>query len=61
MKKVIVSKVKTRAEFLFPWLNIPMIDRLRASGAVDLKDNHTVTDLGNGYIRVEAIDKTKLI
>jgi hypothetical protein len=54
-----ISKVKTRAEFLFPWINTPMIDRLRAAGAVDLRNNHIVTDLGNGYIRITAINPNK--
>ena len=54
-----MRKVKTRDEFLFPWINTPMIERLRASGAVDLRDNHVVNDLGNGYSRIAAIDPNK--
>jgi len=57
--KVVNVKVQTRAESLFPWINIPLIDRLRASGAVDLRDNCIITDLGNGYSRVTAIDPNK--
>lgn len=34
-------------------------ERLEASGAIDLRDNHRIIDLGNGYCEIEAIDKTK--
>jgi hypothetical protein len=50
----------TREESLFPWLNIPLEDRLKNSGAIDLRNNHTVKLLDNGYLKIEPIDKTKL-
>ncbi|MDR9852907.1 hypothetical protein RJP21_04735 [Paenibacillus sp. VCA1] len=34
--------------------------RLEAAGAIDLRDNHRIIDLGNGYTRIEPIDPTKL-
>ena len=34
--------------------------RLEAAGAIDLRDNRRVIDLGNGYDRIEPIDPTKL-
>lgn len=34
--------------------------RLEASGAVDLRDNYTVIDHGNGFETIVPIDKTKL-
>ena len=34
--------------------------RLEASGAVDMRDNWREIDFGNGYSRIEAIDRTKL-
>jgi len=36
-----------------------MIERLKASGSVDLRNNFLITDLGNGYSKVTAIDPTK--
>ena len=36
-------------------------ERLIKSKAIDLKDNCIFTDLGNGYCKIEAIDKTKLV
>lgn len=33
---------------------------LEASRAIDLRDNHTITRLPNGYDRIEPIDSTKL-
>jgi hypothetical protein len=60
MKKIKVQ-FKTREEALFPYLGIPIKERLIASGAVDLRENHTIHDMGNGYIQIRAIDKTKLI
>lgn len=30
--------------------------RLEATGAIDLRDNHKVIDLGNGYVQVKPID-----
>jgi hypothetical protein len=43
-----------------PFCSFCYEDRLIASGAVDLRDNNKIIDLGNGYVQVEAIDKTKL-
>jgi hypothetical protein len=33
--------------------------RLEASGAIDLRDNHEIIDLDNGYVQVKAIDPMK--
>lgn len=35
--------------------------RLIKSGAIDLRDNHTIIDLGNGYLKIEPIEKNKKI
>lgn len=40
--------------------DIPYEERLEISGAIDLRDNCVITDLGNGYSKIEPIDKTKL-
>ena len=36
-------------------------ERQVLSGSIDLKDNHIIQDLGNGFIKIIPIDKTKLI
>ncbi len=36
-------------------------ERLIKSGAIDLKDNHKIFDLGNGYSKIKPIDVTKKI
>ncbi|WCK57113.1 hypothetical protein PP175_28400 (plasmid) [Aneurinibacillus sp. Ricciae_BoGa-3] len=33
--------------------------RLEASGAIDLRDNHRIVDAGNGYVQIVPIDPTK--
>lgn len=35
-------------------------ERLEAAGAIDLRDNHRIIHLDNGYARIEPIDNTKL-
>ncbi|WP_449600312.1 hypothetical protein [Paenibacillus sp. Marseille-Q9583] len=35
-------------------------ERLEASGAIDLLDNHRIMLLDNGYMKIEPIDPTKL-
>ncbi len=52
--------IKSREEMANPWAGIPLIDRLIATKAVDFRDNCRIIDLGNGYGKVEAIDKTKI-
>ena len=59
MKKKVISKPKTRAQMSDPWIGVPMIDRLKAAGVTDLRNNHTIEQLGNGMIRFIAIDPNK--
>lgn len=35
-------------------------ERLLKAGAIDLRDNMTIEDVGDGYVLVEPIDPTKL-
>jgi hypothetical protein len=35
-------------------------ERLEASGAIDMRDNHRITLIDNGYAKIEPIDPTKL-
>ncbi|AEK88401.1 hypothetical protein BAXH7_01263 [Bacillus amyloliquefaciens XH7] len=38
-----------------------MKERLIKDKAVDMKDNYRIIDLNNGFVKVEPIDKNKLI
>lgn len=44
----------------FPFLNIPMPERLRLSHNIDLTNNHNTIDLGNGYCEIRPMDDTRL-
>ena len=35
-------------------------ERLEASGAIDMRNNHKTIDLGGGYVQIVPIDPTKL-
>jgi hypothetical protein len=51
--------IQGRAYLANPFCNECYEDRLEASGAIDLRDNHKMIDLGNGYVRIEPIDPNK--
>lgn len=59
------SDVRCNEQFLSrhklanPFMNNPMLDRLMNNSSVDLRNNHTFTHLGNGYVRIEPIDSGK--
>ena len=38
---------------------IPLDERLKKAGAIDLRDNHTIEDHGNGYVTIHPIDRNK--
>lgn len=62
MKKVVICKEPiTREKLENPFLNDSLHDRLVKSKAIDLSNNHAIEDLGNGYCKILAIDKSKLI
>lgn len=50
----------TRQMIANPHACVPYEERLRQAGAVDLRGNARVVDLGDGYVRVEPVDPTKL-
>lgn len=52
--------VSGRAYLANEFCNKCIPQRLEASGAIDLRDNHTITILDNGYCKIEPIDSTKL-
>lgn len=37
------------------------VERLKKSGAIDIRDNSYIVDLGNGYSKIVVIDKNKLL
>jgi hypothetical protein len=50
----------TRQHLADPLYGVPYLERLRRASAMDLRDNARVVDLGDGYVRVEAVDPTKM-
>lgn len=56
-----VNKDLSRESFLFPWIGVPLKERLIKSGAIDLTDNHIIKKLDNGYIQISPIDVSKKI
>ena len=62
MKKINCDKkFTTRHDLANPYMDQPLEKRLKESKAINLKNNHKIIDLGNGYSRIEAIDKKKFI
>lgn len=59
-KKILTNKVRTREENSHPYLKISLRKRLIASGAIDLRDNHTISQKGS-YIVISPKDKSKKI
>jgi hypothetical protein len=51
---------KGRAWLANPFCADCLPQRLEASGAIDLRDNHKIIDHNNGYISIVPIDETKL-
>lgn len=64
MKKIkikVMDPPLSRQRLADPHIDIPYKEILIKSCAIDLTDNHIIIDLGNGYSKIEPIDKTKLI
>jgi len=60
--KICTSNKRITREYLAnPFSNMSYHERLVQAGAVDLRDNCIIEDLGNGYCRLIAIDGTKKI
>lgn len=61
MKKIICSHKKISRSYLAnPFLGKSLHSRLIKNQAIDLLDNSTLHDLGNGYSLVRPIDTNKL-
>ena len=56
----ILNKRITREYLANPFADIPYEERLEKAGAIDLRDNCIITELPNGYSKIEPIDKNKL-
>lgn len=41
-----------------PFLDIPMIERWKNAGSIDLRNNYIEELLPNGYVKIRAIDNT---
>lgn len=55
MKKVVVSKErKTREYMANPHMNAKLNERLRKSGCTRYNRNKKITDLENGYLKIES-------
>lgn len=54
------SSTTGREANAFPFLGTPMSERLKLSHNIDLINNHTTIDLGNGYCEIRPIDDTRL-
>lgn len=62
MKKFICKQGTSRQDLANPFRHMSYHERLvKKNGTIDLKDNLTIEDLGNKYIRVKPIDNTKLV
>ena len=61
MRKFISKKSMSRQDLTDPFRHMSYHERLVAKGTIDLNDNRIIEDLGDKYIRVRPIDKTKLV
>jgi hypothetical protein len=60
MKRVRTNQMKSREELSNPYSAFPLNQRLVASDAIDLVDNHT-TEKNGHYVIIRPIDKSKRI
>lgn len=49
----------TRKRIANPFSDIPFNDRLKNDNSIDLRQNHEIVDLGNGFVKVIPIDNNK--
>ncbi|AEB23390.1 MULTISPECIES: hypothetical protein [Bacillus subtilis group] len=54
-------KLNTNSNNKSPYHHSTLKERLIKDKAVDMKDNYRIIDLNNGFVKVEPIDKNKLI
>ena len=61
MKQIKSCNRISRESLANQFSNMSYHERLVQAGALDLRDNCIIEDLGNGYCRMIAIDKTKKV
>ncbi|WP_440110381.1 hypothetical protein [Paenibacillus sp. QZ-Y1] len=49
----------TRSKLSNPHSHIPMSERLTRRKSIDLRDNHIVVDINDGFVKVVTIDTSK--
>lgn len=49
----------SRHQLANPYADSQMLDRLKKNESIDLRNNHTIKYVGNGYSIIESIDFTK--
>jgi hypothetical protein len=57
-KKKEIKKLSNREKNAFPYLSMSLDERLQKSGAIDLSDNHIISEDGH-YWTIRPIDKNK--
>ncbi|MFT8316643.1 MAG: hypothetical protein ABF651_00050 [Sporolactobacillus sp.] len=55
------SETLSRHFLANPFQNIPLSERLKKNHSIDLRDNSTLVDFGNGYSMTKPIDKNKTL
>lgn len=61
-KKIKISlaeKQITREDLANPFKHLTHKEKLKKSNAIDLRNNHTLIDLENGYVKILPIDESK--
>jgi hypothetical protein len=62
LKKIICKqKSLSRQDLANPFRDMSYHERLVQAGIVDIKNNSTVEEVGNGYEKVKIIDELKLV
>ncbi|WP_326514384.1 hypothetical protein [Clostridium intestinale] len=63
MKKKIASSKKSlsRQDLANPFRNMSYHERMIQAKVVDIRNNSTVEELGNGYQRIKVIDECKFV
>ena len=51
----------SRQKLANPFSKETLKERHIRAKTIDLKDNHEIEDMGNGYSRIKAIDKEKIL
>lgn len=61
MKKFKSKQNKSRESLADPFQNVSYYERLKMANSINLENNHTIEELGDGYIKIQPIDKNKIL